>query len=64
MNLDPDHIFWARRWAEARHISRGLPLRTLHVPDLAMVNYALYLSEVYSWMFEHWRIYTRRDHVN
>ena len=49
-----DLLFWVKRWKAAHDIEtrRWPKIGFQMVPTLAMLNYATYLIEVFSFMFE------------
>lgn len=49
---EPDHIFWAQRYRYARALCRRAKHPYPGHADLAESNYGLYLTEVFSWIFE------------
>ena len=56
MTPEPDHIFWVKQWITARRLMR------YHKQNhkLAAMNQMIYLTEVFSWYFDHYQIYTIR----
>ena len=52
MTPEPDHIFWVKRWKAAHDLETRRRVCFQMVPTLAMLNYATYLIEVFSFMFE------------
>lgn len=45
----PNHILWAQRWRVARRMFKKINQPSQGRVDLAMLNYATYLTEVFSW---------------
>ena len=60
MTPEPMHVFWAKRWKAAHDIAR----RDKRMTFVAEMNQMAYLSEVFSWYFENWQVYTIRRKAN
>jgi hypothetical protein len=47
-----DLVFWAKCWRSSRDLFRSRGYVYRGVPDMAEANYAFYLTEVFSFLFE------------
>ena len=56
MTPEPGHIFWLKRWDASRRIARHRKYDSI----LAAMNKMIYLTEVFSWYFDNYQIYTIR----
>ena len=54
---EPDHLFWLRRWMESRRLVR----RIGHGGQIAAMNQMLYLTEVFSWYMDNWKIHVIKE---
>ena len=45
-------VFWCKRWRAARTLCRASRYLYPGVPDIAMLNYTSYLTEVFSYLYE------------
>jgi len=60
MTLEPDHIFWLKRWDASRRLLRYYK----NHGKLAAINQMLYVTAVFSWFMDNWEVANSKGENN